>query len=35
MLQELNRATSVVSYQLANLEAQLNLSLFDRQTRNG
>ncbi|KQX14454.1 LysR family transcriptional regulator [Ensifer adhaerens] len=29
---QLNRATSVVSYQLANLEAQLNLSLFDRRT---
>src|SRR5262245_58557951 len=28
----LNRATSVVSYSIANLEAQLGISLFDRQS---
>jgi DNA-binding transcriptional LysR family regulator len=29
---KLNRATSVISYSIANLEAQLGLTLFDRQT---
>ena len=28
---KLNRATSVVSYSIANLEAQLGVSLFDRE----
>src|SRR5580700_8442622 len=29
---KLNRATSVISYSIANLEAQLGVSLFDRQS---
>ena len=29
---KLNRATSVVSYSIANLEAQLGVSLFDRES---
>jgi DNA-binding transcriptional LysR family regulator len=29
---KLNRATSVVSYAIANLEAQLGVSLFDRES---
>uniref|UniRef100_UPI00195497BF LysR family transcriptional regulator n=1 Tax=Stenotrophomonas maltophilia TaxID=40324 RepID=UPI00195497BF len=29
---KLNRATSVISYAIANLEAQLGVSLFDRET---